>query len=169
MSNRFVKHIKPGIWFIAGHGLCKGPVGLSYNKATRTWSLNSRIHADKDLLKFADEDYCGDTFQSFSAVLEHVSEGRCLRKLETEERISKVTCVDMCGVSYYRGADGRHRYGVSNPLGGGTTVYIGTDDTWRANINSAFDKAVDIRHGYEREHTVKSYWSFQSCNITEQG
>lgn len=169
MSNYFVKHIKPGIWYIEGHGLCKGPVGLSYNKSTATWTLNKAIHADKDCRKFRDDDYKSHPFRSFSAALRYVDEGRCLRKLETTERVSKVTCVDMCGVTYYRSPKGIHMYVISNPLGGTTTVYIGNDNTVKANLNAAFAKAIDKRHSFEHAHAVKSYWSFKSCKINEQG
>ncbi len=163
----FVWHVKPGTWLIQDNGLCKGPVGLSYNKALKCWTLSKNVfREDVAQHKFYDRDYGHHPYRSYSAALLHIQEGRQLRKLEMVERDCKERKVSVCGVSYYRHPDGIHRFNVSNPLGGGTTVYIGTDYNYTNNIDKAFERAVLIRHQFERDHAVKSYWSAQSCSLS---
>jgi len=130
----YVKHIRPGVWYILDHGLCKGPVGLSYNKTLECWTLKKSVFGLEETHRFFNKDYSNDAFKSYAAALHHVQTGRCLRKLETVERVSKEKPIQACGVSYTRDNRGVHKFCISNPLGGGTTVYIGTDENYTDRI-----------------------------------
>lgn len=161
-------YIKPGMWFIHGTGLCKIPVGVSFNRNLDQWTLSKVQFPDLEKRTFKVCHY-GSLLAALDAALNTADVGRCLRKLETVERSNKETPLDMCGVHYsYEQSRNRHVYKVSNPLGGQSTVYIGTDTTWRQNIDSAYHRAIELRRQFEHQHNVKSYWSRQSCDLAIQ-
>lgn len=151
---------KNWFWLIAGFGYIQGPVGLSYNKTKGQWTLSKRHFPDASKTVFCDKDYNNNPANSFLAACKVAEVGRKRRKLETVERNCKEKPIEACGVSYYRTKKGTHCFHVSNPLGGGTTVYIGTDENYTARLDEKYEEAVDKRFQFEREHAIKSYWQF---------
>lgn len=164
MSHYVVK-MKLGRYYIAKLGLVEVPIGISRLKCG-AWSIGSTKFPDVQQRRFYDYDYSNGAIGSLYATLAEVigEEKKRLRALETEERAIKLMKLDLVGVFYYEvDTCGKHihRFGVSTPGEevATKTVYIGNDLTVDANWDGALKKARDLRHAWERQRTIDSYWT----------
>lgn len=159
-----VTRIKLATYFISGLGIVSTPVGISRLKSG-AWSIDRNRFKNLMQYTFFDETHGGAGQALYAAV--RMLGGRDkfkLRALERIERVTKYTRLDLVGISYYvTSFNGRtvHRFGVNTP---GSeletrTVYIGSDSTYLKNWDAALEKAADLRHAWERERTIKSYWT----------
>jgi hypothetical protein len=162
--NDFVVKLKLGRYFVKGLGLVEVPIGISRLKRG-AWSISATRFPDISTRLFNDADYKKGAVASLLAALDavHSYETKRLRALETEEREIKVMKLNIVGVCYYEydhyGVT-VHRFGVSTPgdANASVSVYIGNDNTVLANWDSALATARDLRHAWERQRNIDSYW-----------
>lgn len=161
----FVVKLKLGRYFVAGLGLVEVPIGISRLKCG-AWRLSEKRFPDLEFHTFKDAEYKKGAKAALLAALDivHGYETTRLRAMETQEREIKETKLKAVGVSYANVFDGRrsvHRFYVSTPGGEceARTVYIGNDNTYLKNWDSAFVKARDIRHDWERQRGIDQYWN----------
>lgn len=158
--------------YVPGMGLVSIPTGISRTNETDKrgggWVLSYSMFPDAQFHWFSDYAWgtVGAALQAAITELKRVQHADDItigRRLATEEYQSKITKLGVVGVSYYivevRPGYFEHRFDINNPATNtGTTVYIGTDNTVDANWDAAFEKARDIRHGFEQEYTRYNYW-----------
>jgi len=159
--------------YVPGLGLVSIPVGISRSNATSKrgggWILSYSMFPDAQFHWFSDYAWgtVGAALQACIAELQKEQRAEEItigRRLETAERINKQLKLDSPGICYieYELKPGYwvHRFGVSNPLTNRPhSVYIGNDNTYEDNWDKALKKARDLRHGFERDYTVRNYWS----------
>jgi hypothetical protein len=156
--------IKLATYYIAKCGLVIVPIGVSRLKSG-AWQISQARFAGLKQYTFYDQLH-GGAVGSLHAVIAILQgkEKKKLRALETEERECKVTKLEKVGITYYttvNGTTNEHRFCVSTPGvdSGVRTIYIGNDNTYLKNWEEAMSTAIDIREQWERERTIKSYWT----------
>jgi hypothetical protein len=165
MSINYVAKMKLGRYYVAGLGLVEVPIGVTRLKAG-AWSISATRFPDVSTRRFNDDSYKKGAVGALLAALDVVYgyETKRLRAMETEERDIKVLKLNMVGVSYYEYSNkgvNTHRFGVSTPGDDvqQVVVYIGNDNTVSANWDSALATARDLRHAWERQRNIDSYWN----------
>lgn len=163
--SHYVAKMKLGRYYVAKLGLVEVPIGI-YRLKCGAWSIGAAKFPDVEQRRFYDSDYHNGAVGSLYGALAQVvgEEKKRLRALETEERSIKLMKLKLVGVSYYEiDTCGRHvhRFSVSTPGEDvpNKTVYIGNDLTVNANWDAALIKARDLRHAWERQRNINSYWT----------